>query len=147
MKNMIIVILTIFILFNINSIAQENLNETLVKQAVLDYIEALYEVDSSKIIQSVRPDLAKRGFQRNESGYTEHPLTYEELVELAKTFNKDGKIPDDAPKEVTIFEILDQTASAKAEAWWGIDFLHLAKYDGKWMVVNVLWQSNPVKRE
>jgi len=30
-------------------------------------------------------------------------------------------------------------------AWWGIDYLQLARYNGKWMIVNVMWQSPPAK--
>jgi hypothetical protein len=56
---------------------------------------------------------------------------------------EDGQIPQDAPKRVTIYEVLDQTASARLEAWWGIDYVHLAKFDGRWMIVNVLWQTFP----
>ncbi|MGH7520920.1 MAG: hypothetical protein ACREMI_06550 [Gemmatimonadales bacterium] len=36
-----------------------------------------------------------------------------------------------------------QTATAKVVAWWEIDYPQLAKYDGKWMIVNVMWQSPP----
>ncbi|MBC7790917.1 MAG: nuclear transport factor 2 family protein, partial [Anaerolineae bacterium] len=39
------------------------------------------------------------------------------------------------------FDVLDQTASAKLTAWWGTDYLLLGKYDGKWMISHVLWQS------
>ncbi len=28
-----------------------------------------------------------------------------------------------------------------------MDYFHLAKYDGKWMIVNVLWQSLPPRKE
>jgi hypothetical protein len=28
-------------------------------------------------------------------------------------------------------------------ALWGIDYMHLAKYDGKWKIVNILWQEPP----
>lgn len=148
MKKLIISVVFILVLaYAFPCVAQENEEWKAVKQAVLDYVEALYEVDSTKIVRSVHPSLAKRGFSCGEEGYTEQPLTYKELVELAKTFNKDGKIPEGAPKEVTVFEVLDQTASAKAVAWWGNDYLHLAKYDGKWMVVNVLWQSHPPEKK
>lgn len=34
-------------------------------------------------------------------------------------------------------------AAAKVTAWWGTDYLQLAKYDGQWMIVHVLWQSPP----
>ena len=39
--------------------------------------------------------------------------------------------------------MLDQTASVKVVAWWGIDYLLMGKYDGKWMISHVLWQSPP----
>ena len=48
-----------------------------------------------------------------------------------------------APKTIEIFEVLDQTASAKLTARWGIDYLLLARYDGRWMISHVLWQSPP----
>ncbi len=71
-------------------------------------------------------------------------MTFERLVELAATWNVDGTaIPKDAPKRIEILDVLDKTASAKLTASWGVDYFHLAKYDGKWMIVHVLWQSIP----
>ena len=51
--------------------------------------------------------------------------------------------PATAPKEIALLDVADQTASAKLTATWGIDYLHLAKFDGKWMITQVLWQSPP----
>ena len=51
--------------------------------------------------------------------------------------------PEDAPKEVVLLEVLDQTAAAKVIAWWGTDYLHLAKYEGQWKIIHVLWQTPP----
>ena len=45
---------------------------------------------------------------------------------------------------IEIFEVLDQTAAVKLTAFWGIDYMHLAKYDGEWKIVQVLWQSAPM---
>ncbi len=114
-----------------------------VRQAVLDYIEAAYQVDPSRMKRSVHPDLAKLGFVQEAGTYHGYRMTFASLLETAATFNKDGRIPPDAPKVITVFEVLDQIASAKVEAWWGIDYLHLAKYDGRWMIINVLWQTTP----
>jgi hypothetical protein len=128
--------------------AQSNDEREAVKQAVLDYVEGVYNLDPSRIERSVHPDLAKRGYWRaqGKEGYTNGKMTFAQLVEVAKTWNKEGKLPKDAPKDITIFDVLDQTASAKLVAQWGIDYFHLAKYDGKWMIVNVLWQSPPPKK-
>jgi len=118
-----------------------------VRQATLDYVEGVYNVDPSRIERSVHPKLAKLGFYRGpkDEAYRPSPMTFERLIEVAKTYNKEGKLPKDAPKEITVLDLLDQTATVKLVAEWGIDYMHLAKFDGKWMIVNVLWQSPPKK--
>ena len=125
--------------------AQSDADREGVRAAVLDYVEGIYEVDASRIERSVHPDLAKRGFfvKKGETAYSPHVMTFQQLVDLAKNYNKDGHVKKDAPKEIVIYDISDQTASAKLTAVWGIDYIHLAKYDGKWKFVNVLWQTPP----
>ncbi len=127
--------------------AQTNEDKEAVKAAALDYIESIYEVNPIKVERSVHPDLAKRGFfvKKGETAYTPHTMTFVQLVDLAKTYNKNGQIPKNAPKEVIIYDVSDQTASAKVTASWGIDYLHLAKYEGRWKIINILWQSSPSK--
>jgi hypothetical protein len=116
-----------------------------VRQAVLDYVEGIYEVDATRIERSVHPELTKRGFfiKKGETAYSSSPMTFQQLVDLAKSYNKTGRVPKDAQKEVIVYDILDQTATAKLTAVWGIDYMHLAKYNGKWMIVNILWQTHP----
>jgi hypothetical protein len=70
------------------------------------------------------------------------PMTYEQLVKLAASWNKDGK-RDTSIKEVAVLDVLDQTAVAKVTASWGIDHMLLGKYDGRWKIVQILWQSHP----
>ena len=117
-----------------------------VRAAVLDYVEAIYRVDTARIVRSVRPEMAKRGYYipRNQTAYANSPMTYAQLIEVAKTFNAKGNVnAETAAKDVVILDIMDQTASIKLVASWGVDYMHLAKYDGRWMIVNVLWQTPP----
>jgi len=117
-----------------------------VRSAVLDYVEGIYLADTARIVRSVRPELAKRGYwiPRNQTAYANEPMTFAELINVAKTWNSNRqRNPDSMVKEIQILDLLDQTASAKLVAQWGIDYFHLAKYDGRWMIVNVLWQSAP----
>jgi hypothetical protein len=119
-----------------------------VRAAVLDYVEGIYLADTARIVRSVRPELAKRGYwiPRDQTAYANEPMTYPELIEVAKTWNPNRRRnPDTMPKEIQILDLLDQTASAKLVAQWGVDYFHLARYDGRWMIVNVLWQSPPPK--
>ena len=115
-----------------------------IKQAVLDYVEALYEADSARIERSVHRDLFKLGFERDKEGaYKPYRMTYQELYDLAGRWNKNGRIPKNSKKEIVVYDVTDQTASAKLTAMWGIDYLHLAKFDGKWMITDILWQTPP----
>jgi hypothetical protein len=117
-----------------------------VERAVLDYVEALYDVEPAKIERSVHRDLVKRGFFRPEPGaaYAEDLMTYAELYELAGTWNRDGHVdPATAPREVHVLDVVDQVASARLVADWGIDYLHLARYEGRWKIVQVIWQEAP----
>ena len=145
MKRMMVFVFALTLACPMTGFAQADADRDAVRQAALDYVEGVYEVDPSRIERSVHPDLVKRGFyiKNGETAYSFSPMTFTELVNLAKTYNKAGRVPKDAPKEVTVLDILDQTASVKLVAVWGIDYMHLAKYDGKWMIVNILWQSPP----
>ena len=71
-------------------------------------------------------------------------MTFDQLMKLAASWNKDGK-RDTSIKEVVVSDVQDQTASAKISAMWGTDYMQLAKYDGRWQIINILWQAHPPK--
>ncbi|WP_350284440.1 nuclear transport factor 2 family protein [uncultured Croceitalea sp.] len=118
-----------------------------VKAACLDYLNTFYKADTTLAYRSVHKSVRKTGFyfKEDKQEYSQQlEMPFNDLVSLAKTWNKDGNRTDaSSPKEVLVFEVSDQTASAKVTAVWGIDYLSLMKVDGKWMIVNVLWQSPP----
>lgn len=117
-----------------------------VERAVLDYVEAIEQAKPEWIERSVHPDLAKFGFSRGSADgeWRHHPMTFDGLVKLAREMKALGHVPENAQHEVQLLDVMDKTASAKLSAFWGVDYMHLAKYDGKWKIVQVLWQSRPV---
>jgi hypothetical protein len=135
--------LTLFISLNIH--AQSAGDRKAVEKAILNYVEAFYEADTSKAYESVAPYIAKRGYYTQNGEPTEATMSFTQLVNLAKQWKQSQNITADSPKKITVFEILDKTASAKVEAKWGIDYFHLGKVNGKWMIINVLWQEYPKK--
>lgn len=114
-----------------------------VHQAALDYVMALYDADPSRVDRSVHPELTKYGYWHNGTEYRGRAMTFDQLRELATTWNADEQRldPDTAAKDIIVFDVLDKTASAKIVADWGIDYMHLAKVDGTWKIRNILWQS------
>jgi hypothetical protein len=120
----------------------------LVRRAVLDYVEGFYEGDSTKLVRSIRPEVFKYGFwiPRDSSRYQGEQMAWSEFHAYANRVKaRRSFAPATAPKDIQLFEVLDQTASAKLTAFWGIDYLLLAKYDGRWMISHVLWQTPPKK--
>lgn len=121
--------------------------EMAVRNAILDYVEALYLADSTRIEKSVHPELRKIGYwydKKNKVYHDNLEMTYEELVALSASWNSSGQRANEkSPKEIIIFEVNDKTAIAKLTAEWGIDYFQLAKSAGKWRIMNVIWQSIP----
>src|SRR5688572_22265759 len=117
-----------------------------VQRAVLDYVEGFYECDSTKLVRSVRPEVYKYGFwiPRDSTRYTGEQMTWPAFHAYANRVKANKRFaPATAPQQVVLFDVLDQTASAKLTASWGVDYLLLARYEGKWMITHVLWQTPP----
>src|SRR5262245_29750211 len=139
-----LMLLGVLLALPVGAAAQSGADRTGVERAVLDYVEGFYEGDTLKLKRSVHPDVAKYGYYipRDSSRYVGEAMPFAEFLSYARRI-KERNTPAraDAPKKVEIFDVLDQTASAKLTAWWGTDYLLLAKYDGRWMIRQVMWQT------
>lgn len=113
--------------------------------AIQDYVLALYNVEPERIARSVDTTLYKIGYYTYEGKSVDNTImTYQQLYDLSGRWNKDGsRITDNSPAEIEIYEVHDKTASAKLTAQWGIDFFHLAKVNGQWKIMSIMWQSPP----
>ncbi len=132
------------------SIAQSSEDEEGVRRAVLNYVEGFYEGDSTKIAMGVFPEVNKKGFyipSHSDSGeYMVSPMSFEEMFDYVRNVRRrKNYAPDSAPKEIEIYDVMDQTASVKLTAFWGSDYMLLAKRDGEWKIWQVLWQTPPPK--
>ena len=116
-----------------------------VRRAVLDYVEGFYEGDTAKLLRSVWPQVRKYGYGGGPGGYEGEAMAFPAgFVGYANGVRTGRyKTPPNARKDVTVYDVQDQTASAKLDAWWGSDYLLLARENGRWMITHVLWQSRP----
>lgn len=115
-----------------------------VKTAARNYVDAFYNADTSKIHQSIAKDVVKYGYAipRNKTQYERYDGSFQEMI---SSIIKYGKFLNQTPPLIVVFEVLDQTASVKVTAGWGIDYILLAKQNGNWMITHVLWQTIPSK--
>ncbi len=114
-----------------------------IKQAALDYIESQHQVKPEQFERSAHPRMVKRTFWTDKFAKKEYlrETFTDAMVLLAETYNQNGdKFPENPKKEVVILDVFDKTASVKLIADDWIDYMHIVKLNGKWQIVNVLWQ-------
>ena len=120
-----------------------------IERACLDYIEGFYEGDSTKLIRSLKPSLYKFGYWKNKTTGVYEPdgsMSYRQALDYAKNvLVKKNFAKPDSPKKVEILDIGNSIASAKVSAWWGIDYILLAKQGDQWMIEQVLWEGPPTQ--
>ncbi|WP_422350115.1 nuclear transport factor 2 family protein [Flagellimonas sp.] len=114
-----------------------------IKLAALDYIESQHQVKPEQFERSAHPRMVKRTFWTDKFAKKEYlrETFTDAMVLLAETYNQNGdKFPENPKKEVVILDVFDKTASVKLIADDWIDYMHIVKLNGKWQIVNVLWQ-------
>ena len=129
--------------------AQTRADSAKIRAAAMNYIEGFYEGDSTKLIKSVRPDVYKYGFSRppDSATYRGRQMTWEGFMSYARNIKQNNRQqPASAVRGVKLLDVLDQTAAVKITAFWGTDYLLLAKYREEWMITQVSWQSPPRKK-
>lgn len=125
------------------ALAKDDSDEKGIERAVQNYVSALYDVKPELLDSSVSPKLQKLGYMPAEdgSGLQEGWMSFDELKDLAGHLNKDGMFdPETSPRDVTILDHTDMIATVELHAAWGVDYIHLTKSSGEWMIVNVIWQ-------
>jgi hypothetical protein len=111
-----------------------------IRQAALDYAEGYYEGSAERMERALHPLLMKRGLipTSQPGGSFLVQMNSEMLVEAARSGR--GKLaPEERKIAVKVLDLTENTASAEVFTSRFNDFLHLAKVDGRWRLVNVLW--------
>ena len=125
--------------------AQDSADRTAIRNAALDYIEGWYTGDAARMERALHPELAKRIVRAGATG-NQSILDQQSAMTLVQgTRAGYGKqIPEARrQKEVTILDVYGNAASVKIVASDWIDYLHLARWNGSWRIVNVLWELKP----
>jgi hypothetical protein len=124
--------------------AQSVADSAAVVATALDYIDGFYTSDAERMERALHPDLAKR-IVGNPAGPDSRlqNMTAEQLVQ-ATAMDGAGRIPEEARREdVEILDIYHNMASVRIDAGMWIDYLHVARWNGEWKIVNVLWEMAP----
>ena len=115
-----------------------------IRQAALDYVEGWYEGEPERMRRSLHPALVKRALKREAAGGLEYLnyLTQEEMVAATENGGGTRVPPEERVYDISILDQYEEIATVKAVNPDWIDYLHLVKISGQWLIANVLYTEN-----
>ena len=122
--------------------------EAIMKTA-LDYGQGWYDGDAERMERALHPDLAKRVLMQNPrtgKGKIEH-MSALRLIQGTRKGGGSRTPPEQQKTTVTILDVFGNAASVKLEMHDWIDYMHMSRVDGRWVIVNVLWEWTPEAKE
>lgn len=122
----------------------EDDNAAITKTA-LNYIEGWYEGDAARMESALHPELAKRMIYTDpKSGRSQfNHMGAMALVQGTRRGGGSQTPKEKQLKEVTILDRFNSAAVVKIVASEWIDYLSVAKFNGEWKIINVLWELKP----
>jgi len=118
-----------------------------IRATALDYIDGWYAADAARMERALHPELAKRNVFSDQSGRSR--LIQMSAMTLVNGTRSGGgsEIPvAQRSDSVRILDIYGGAASVRVRAATWVDYMHMAKYNGQWRILNVLWENDPPKR-
>ena len=116
-----------------------------IKKTALDYIQGWYADDPARMERALHSELAKR--MVSTDAMTGRSLLNQMSAMTLVQRTREGigkKIPEDRQlKEVTILDRFNNAAVVKVVASDWVDYLEVAKFNGEWKIINVLWELKP----
>lgn len=125
--------------------AQTGADSAAIRSTALDYVEGWYEGNPERMGRAVHPELVKRIVVSDTA--TRHSVVETMGASALVNGTRHGwgkETPKDRQqKDVRILDIFGNAASVRATMADWIDYLQIAKVDGRWVIVNVLWERKP----
>jgi Putative lumazine-binding len=126
------------------SCAQTAADSAAIRATALDYIDGWYAGDAARMERALHPELAKRIVMTDAQGRSR--LGQQSAMTLVQNTARGGGKDTPADKrrdDVRILDIYQNAASVRVQASNWVDYLHIAKSNGRWVIVNVLWEMDP----
>jgi Putative lumazine-binding len=106
-----------------------------------DYIEAWLDSDADRLARSLHPEVRKRSVKDPAAGTLD--LDELEVPPWLDRVRARGPQAYSRDVEVRVLGVYDHMAAVEVLSEPFMDYLHLARFDGRWLIVNVLWQERP----
>jgi hypothetical protein len=121
--------------------AQSAADSAAIRAVALDYAEGWYTGDSARMSRALHPRLAKRIVMTPPGAESRlGDMTAEQLVHGTAQGGGSRTPAAGRQADVQILDIFRSAASVRLTMADWIDYLHVAKWNDRWVVINVLWE-------
>lgn len=129
--------------------AQTGADSAAIRATALDYMEGWYTADAARMERALHPELAKRIVNTNPQNGRNSLGQQSAMTLVQNTRNGGGRNTpaEQMQKDVAILDIFQNAASVRATMSGWIDYMHMARWNGRWVIVNVLWEVKPQGRD
>ena len=124
--------------------AQAAADSAAIRATALDYIEGWYTGNADRMERALHSHLAKRIVFTDSSGHSRlGDMTALELVQNVRAGGGTRTPKAEQRTDVTILDIFRNASVVKIDAGAWIDYLQIARSNGRWVIINVLWELRP----
>ena len=124
--------------------AQTAADSAAIRATALDYIEGWWTGNAERMERALDGKLAKRMVFTDSSGHSRlSDMTAIELVQNVRAGGGTRTPKSEQRMDVTLLDTFRNAAIVKIDAGGWIDYLQEAKWNGRWVIVNVLWELRP----
>ena len=113
-----------------------------IRAAAMDYLEGWYTGSVERMTRALHPALVKRIMFVDSTGNARlREMGASELVHNVRMGGGTRTPPAQRRSEYQLQDIFQNAATARLDAGGWIDYLQLVKWQGRWVIVNVLWET------
>jgi hypothetical protein len=114
-----------------------------IEATALDYIQGWYAGDADRMARALHPALAKRMVHAEGGASQLDEMGAEKLIAGTRAGYGTDTPAERRLDDVTVLDVFGNAASVRVDASDWIDYLHVVKFDGRWVIINVLWELRP----
>ena len=121
-----------------------DVDKAAIKQAALDYVDGFYDGSIERLDKALHPNLQKVTLRQLPNG--RDMLDFNGAAHNLKEYAASGiaaKPAEERKIEVTILDIYLNIATVKIDSADFLDYAHVARINGEWKIINVLWTLHP----
>jgi hypothetical protein len=111
-----------------------------VKAVALRYIEGWYAGNATQVRDVLHAELVKRIVKTDPQTGKSYLITQSLSDFINLTAAHKEKPGAKQQKDITVLDVYKNAAMARVSATAWFDYMQLAKWDGKWMIFNLLWE-------